>query len=271
MTRIIFNAIALWMLVGGVERAAAAVPPNIVNAQVETRTASQPLDREIVALGNRPGPFWIGYRSASVGGPSHLCSDRGLRNTRLYLERPTEFSVLARIERRQVVSLQIVTDDCDVEAGNLPLVWFDAVPADSGITWLNGLVTASTTAERKVVERALMALVWHPAPRALQAVIAAARQDQRAKIRSQALFWLSQRAGQEAVAAITSAMDDPELEVKKKAVFAISQLPKSEGVPLLIQTARTHANRDVRKQAMFWLGQSEDPRAISFFEEVLRR
>jgi hypothetical protein len=26
----------------------------------------------------------------------------------------------------------------------------------------------------------------------------------------------------------------------------------------------------VRKQAMFWLGQSRDPRALAFFEEVLR-
>ena len=50
--------------------------------------------------------------------------------------------------------------------------------------------------------------------------------------------------------------------MKKKAVFALSQLPKDEGVPLLINVARTNANPAVRKQAMFWLGQSKDPRAI---------
>jgi hypothetical protein len=27
----------------------------------------------------------------------------------------------------------------------------------------------------------------------------------------------------------------------------------------------------VRKQAMFWLGQSKDPRALKFFEEILSR
>ena len=86
-----------------------------------------------------------------------------------------------------------------------------------------------------------------------------------------ALFWLSQRAGQAAVAAIRSAVDDdPETEVKKKAVFALSQLPKDEGVPLLMQIARTNRNPEVRKQAMFWLGQSKDPRAVSFFEEILK-
>ena len=59
--------------------------------------------------------------------------------------------------------------------------------------------------------------------------------------------------------------------MKKKAVFALSQLPADEGVPKLIQVARSNRNPEVRKQAIFWLGQSRDPRALAFFEEVLLR
>ena len=59
--------------------------------------------------------------------------------------------------------------------------------------------------------------------------------------------------------------------MKKKAVFALSQLPKDEGVPLLINVARTNTNPAVRKQAMFWLGQSKDPRALDFFAEILAK
>jgi hypothetical protein len=33
--------------------------------------------------------------------------------------------------------------------------------------------------------------------------------------------------------------------------------------------ARSNRNPAVRKQAFFWLGQTKDPRAIQFFEEVL--
>jgi hypothetical protein len=33
--------------------------------------------------------------------------------------------------------------------------------------------------------------------------------------------------------------------------------------------AQTNRNPEVRKQAMFWLGQSNDPRALQFFEKVL--
>jgi len=58
-------------------------------------------------------------------------------------------------------------------------------------------------------------------------------------------------------------------EIRKKAVFALSQLPKDEGVPKLIEVARSHRDAAVRKQAIFWLGQSRDPRALAFFEQVL--
>jgi len=42
-------------------------------------------------------------------------------------------------------------------------------------------------------------------------------------------------------------------------------------VPMLIDVARTSHDPEVRKQAMFWLGQSKDPRAVAFFEQVLKR
>jgi hypothetical protein len=39
----------------------------------------------------------------------------------------------------------------------------------------------------------------------------------------------------------------------------------------LIELARTHPNAEVRRQAMFWLGQSRDPRATAFFAQLLSR
>jgi len=107
-------------------------------------------------------------------------------------------------------------------------------------------------------------------PEAVDTLIGMARNDRAPEVRGQALFWLAQKAGKKGAAAIEEAIrDDPETEVKKKAVFALTQLPKDEGVPQLIRVARTNRNPAVRKQAFFWLGQSKDPRALAFFEEVL--
>jgi hypothetical protein len=109
-------------------------------------------------------------------------------------------------------------------------------------------------------------------PEAIDTLIGMAKNDRAPEVRSQALFWLAQKAGKKGAAAIQDAIrDDPETEVKKRAVFALTQLPKDEGVPELIRVARTNRNPAVRKQAFFWLGQSKDPRALAFFEEVLTK
>jgi hypothetical protein len=124
----------------------------------------------------------------------------------------------------------------------------------------------------KIREHAVFSLTQSKDPEALTPVIRAAHEDKSPHVRGQALFWLAQRAGAKvAESAIGDAIaNDPETEVKKKAVFALTQIPHDEGVPLLIQVAKTNHNPAVRKQAMFWLGQSKDPRALSFFEEVLK-
>ena len=90
--------------------------------------------------------------------------------------------------------------------------------------------------------------------------------------RRQSVFWLGQAAGEAAARGLDSIVqrgDQADLEVRKHAVFALSQRPPEEGVPALIRIARTNRDPELRKTALFWLGQSEDPRAISLFEELL--
>jgi len=59
--------------------------------------------------------------------------------------------------------------------------------------------------------------------------------------------------------------------VREQAVFALSQRPREEGVPALLRIARTHHDPMLRRRAIFWLGQSNDPRALALFEELLTK
>lgn len=104
-------------------------------------------------------------------------------------------------------------------------------------------------------------------------LIRVAETDSDIELKKQALFWLGQKAGQRSLDVLgkTVDSDDADTEVQKQAVFAISQRPKDEAVPLLIKIAKTHSKAEVRKQAMFWLGQTGDPRALDFFKEVLSK
>jgi hypothetical protein len=93
------------------------------------------------------------------------------------------------------------------------------------------------------------------------------------KVKRSAVFWLGQAAGDAATRGLTDLVDDgnTDHEVRETAVFALSQRPRDEGVPALIQIARQNKDPDLRRKAIFWLGQSDDPRALSLFEELLTR
>jgi HEAT repeats len=146
--------------------------------------------------------------------------------------------------------------------------WLGAARGRAGLTLLEKM--AKTDPDPDMREKVAFALFVSREPGAVDDIIRMAKDDESAGVRGQALFWLAQKAGQKASAAISGAIqNDPDTDVKKKAVFALSQMPKDEGVPKLIEVAEHNKNPEVRKQAMFWLGQSNDPRALSFFEQIL--
>jgi len=96
--------------------------------------------------------------------------------------------------------------------------------------------------------------------------------DLERSVRTQAVFWVSQAAGEKVSDGLRDVAADTKLdrEVRKQAVFAISQR-KDEGIPLLIEIAKTSKDGEIRKNAIFWLGQSHDKRALDYFESILIR
>ncbi len=139
-----------------------------------------------------------------------------------------------------------------------------------GFEVLRGMVKDEKN--ERVRESVVQGLAFSREQGALDIVSAVAKSDPSARVRGEALSWLAREAGRKATGAIQNALDsDPELSVKKKAVFALSQLPRDEGVPLLITVVKLNKDPEIRKQAMHWLGQSRDPRALAFFEEVLAK
>ena len=122
---------------------------------------------------------------------------------------------------------------------------------------------------QKVREQVIFALSQSKEPAGMAAVIAAAKNDKDGQVRSKALFWLAQKAASKQ-ALDNAVLNDPDRAVKEQAVFALQQLPADQGVPLLIGVAKNNPDPVVRKKAMFWLGQSRDPRALDFFAQVLK-
>ena len=91
--------------------------------------------------------------------------------------------------------------------------------------------------------------------------------------RKSAVFWLGQAAGESATSGLDSLVGDAraDREIRESAVFALAQRPEREGVPTLIRIARRDRDPEIRKKAIFWLGQSESPAALALFEELLTK
>jgi len=105
-------------------------------------------------------------------------------------------------------------------------------------------------------------------------LLALAKDDAASRsVRKDAVFWLSQIAGDAATRGLADLAEDEkeDRDVREHAVFALSQLRHEEGVPVLIRLARADRDPDIRRKALFWLGQSDDPRALALFEEILTR
>ena len=264
MTRALLAAL---ILLGAAVSLSAQSP--VINAVVERRTPSADFARDVQSVASRPAAAWIGYRvpiqrrrEVSIQGYDGCCG-------RCRLAPPTDLVVLARVQGGVVAELRPLAVDCDMDAGGMPLVWFDGVTADASVAWLSTLVT-QTEAARRLSENALSAIAQHAGTAASKTLVQFARTGT-VQMRGRALTWLAQRATSEALPAIDEALKDPELEVKKQAVNALSRFPNQEGVPKLIDVARTHANAEVRRQAMLRLGDSKDPRAVDFFAQILLR
>jgi hypothetical protein len=255
----------------------AAQTPTVVNGTLETRALTGGLDRELDAIVARTSsPLWVGYSVATTprGDDGGCWSSGDVSNIRrvgpVKLEGSNTLYVLYRIADRQVDRIRFASSECPLDAGGLTVHWLTGVSAVASLDWLTRFTSGDSA--RRLQNQAVVAIALHADPPAVDRLMAFARDGKDARLRGDALFWIAQRAGAKALDTITGAIDqDPDTEVKKKAVFALSQMPKDEGVPKLIDVARNNQNREVRRQAMFWLGQSGDPRALRFFEDILRK
>ncbi len=128
--------------------------------------------------------------------------------------------------------------------------------------------------ESRAAEKAIFPAVLADSVTIWPDLLKIAKSDQVSrKVRRSAVFWLGQAVGDAATKGLTDLVDDgnADRDVRESAVFALSQRPHEEGVPALIRIVRENKDPELRRKAIFWLGQSDDPRALSLFEELLTR
>ncbi|HSW31520.1 MAG TPA: HEAT repeat domain-containing protein [Longimicrobiales bacterium] len=144
------------------------------------------------------------------------------------------------------------------------------VGASEAVAFL--LASARGGAGGRGVEEAVLPAMMADAREVWREVLAIA-EDGRvgADVRRTSLFWLGQEAAEAATAGLAGVAADEgeDQEVRTAAIFALSRRPEAEGVPILMELARTAREPATRRAAFFWLAQSRDERVAPFFRSVL--
>jgi HEAT repeat protein len=210
---------------------------------------------------------WVGY-SVPISGKHTVCSwDEWSDSNReaQYLDSSSALFVLFEVSGGKIQAIRLSSPECG--PARSAVRWLQNVDPRESARLLRKLVDGE---DRSLAKKAISALALHQGVG--EELIEIARHHPSSKVRSTALFWVSQAAGDRAASVLKEAIEnDPEEEVKAKAVFGISQLPNDRSIPILVDLIKTNRSRAVRKKAAFWLGQKDDPRALQALEDILKR
>jgi HEAT repeat protein len=149
------------------------------------------------------------------------------------------------------------------------IFWIGQSGAEGGTRYLIDLYPRLETEELK--ESAISGIAQSGGPEARAWLLERVRDEQEpVELRENALFWAGQTGAVDAAAlrALYGAFTDADM--KEQVIFVASQDGGSEMVDLLMEIARIEQNADLREAAVFWLGQSEDPRVPEFLLSLIR-
>lgn len=228
----------------------------------------------VLRYATRPGVCGDGRSSFSFGGSMRV----GEYNVRGDGGRdapclPGPARARLRLQDGGVREVRVTVGAAPERDGEAPVVDLGTVPAAAAAElFLHLAATEAGQGGRHAIAAAVLAdsaSVWRP-------LLAIAR-DLSARprgTRRESMFWLALFAaarmdgrGED----LSTPDDDDRDDARTAAVFALSQLRDGEGIDPLVQVVRTTKDARIRRKALFWLGQSDDPRALSLVGEILTR
>jgi HEAT repeat protein len=160
-------------------------------------------------------------------------------------------------EGTEQILLDAARTDPDHEVREQAVFWLSQVNTDRAVSALDSILR--TSSDRAIQEKAVFALSQQGSPRAQQALRGyAERADLPAETREKVIFWIGQSGGAENEAFLRSLYGRLKEEgLRNKILFSISQAGGPENGRWLLGVARDGTQPlELRKQALFWAGQS---------------
>jgi hypothetical protein len=249
----------------------AGQPKLLINAKPDIQSAASGLEAAFRALlPAQPQPAWIGSSVPAVRtyglGCEYVSRDSGPGAGVMHLEPPDHAIVLFRVVGNSIDRIRALSPDCEIDAGNVPFHWLnDVQPAQSV-----ALLATFADPTSRFSGSALNAIAMHADASADAALDRFLAPTQPRDLRLRAVSAMHTR-GPHGIEILKNLIaNDPDQRIRERAVSTLSSLPDGQGVPLLIDLVKTAPTPNLRKQAMRSLENTRDPRALAFFEQVLK-
>ncbi len=224
----------------------------------------------VAATPTAPGMCCTGYDGVGVvpcdlgnrggGYVAHHGSARGTSG------RTDEVRVFVRVEAGRPTDVRTLDAQCPVTAPD-GIHDLGQVNADASAAWLAKLIEprAPTSAG------AIAAVAMHDSTVARDALTRTARAAASLDNRRDAVFWMGQARAHDSAGELERLMvEDSNASLRHHAIFSLSQMPDEGWLETLIALVENRQRPlDDRRQALFWMAQSEDDRAMDYLTKVL--
>lgn len=279
-----------------------AQTPQFVDAKLETRAAEQNFSSQLTdVVRSQQQPAWIGYSVAAVSGDHQMCcgsySDDAMQGCGMCrleseynrvssqsnnssvedgshtvkLEGPEQLIIMLRAENGKIGRVRVFSEDCRLDAGGLPVIWFTGVSGSQSVSALTPLVTAhDDTKEDHVGQSALSAIALTGDSSAEQALQNFVAPNQPGSLREHAAFWLGAARGHEGYETLRKlAREDASDDLRAKVAFDLYVSHDPSATEEIIRLAREDRSAHVREQAIFWVAQKAGQKAAATINDAI--
>jgi HEAT repeat protein len=127
------------------------------------------------------------------------------------------------------------------------------------------------TQEVEIKKHVLHSIAQNDNPRTVEVLRTIIRGTTDTQLRRTAIWAVAQRDCSQSTVDVLVSMynESKEPEIKGQIIDALGQCDGSATVPALVTIAKQEQSVDLRKKAVFWLGQKKDPAASKFLEDLL--
>lgn len=167
--------------------------------------------------------------------------------------------------------LYALAKDTEGELSEEAIFWLGESRGDQGFKSLKQLLAELPKGDvRRTIN---FALAQNNTNSAADLLFEISQSDSDSEQRGEAMFWLAEGYPQQAKGWLLELIKtEKDEDVLEQAVFAISQLPDGAGDQVLLELAKdSQMPRAVRRQAIFWLAQSDNDSSVAALTELLTR